>query len=73
MYLLNQSTEEISSFYSECMKQKEKRGGNRIKEKESNHWRKKKTPASACLALYRCAAQIRHITEWKATRGGAAL
>lgn len=33
----------------------------------------KKTPASACLALYRCAAQIRHITEWKATRERAAL
>lgn len=33
----------------------------------------KKTPASACLALYRCAAQKRHITEWKATRERAAL
>lgn len=52
---------------------KGKKRGKQNKRKKGIKSLEKKTPASACLALYRCATQIRHITEWKATRGGAAL
>lgn len=67
---------------SKCMKRKEnKKKHNRRKEEEkneSNHWeeklkKKKNHPASACLALYRCATQICDITEWKPKRGGGCL
>lgn len=70
-YLLNQNTE-MGSF----QQMHETKGGEKKteqkKEKESNHW-KKKSRLSACLALYRCATQIRDITEWKPTRGGGCL
>lgn len=52
---------------------KGEKGKRNKRKKRIKSLEEKKTPASACLALYRCAAQIRHITEWKATREGSAL
>lgn len=47
------------------------KGKNRTEETKGIKSLKK--PASACLALYRCATQIRDITEWNAAQGGGSL
>ncbi len=66
-YLLNQNTE-MGSF----QQMHETKKGKKNRRNKRNQIIKKK-PASACLALYRCATQIRDITEWKPMQGGGCL